>query len=160
MATAFASLKRLFCFVPHCEGRGASLEDIRLTIDDYESLSDRAKAALNRNIFRTEAEWVREKSLPKTENRMLTLNLTAENIEHFERMDFGETLAYLESLDYEYYRAIPSFEELIGIYADPEGKMMYSARDLFMRYQKLYIADNDLDLYDINNESQHCSRRY
>ncbi len=151
-------IKRLFCFVPHSEGRGKLLDEIRFSLEDYDSLSDRAKSLLNRDRFKTEREWLSEDALPKPESRVLTLNLTAENIDHFESMGFGETIAYLEALDDNYYRLIPGFEELRKVYGRESGKM-YSARDLYMRYQRMYIAEHELDVYDINDERQCFSRR-
>jgi hypothetical protein len=99
-----------------------------------------------------------EENLPKPEKRVLTLTLTAENIDFFENMDFGETIAYLEELDDNYYRLIPEFEELMKIYSGKSSKM-YSARDLYMCYQRMYIAEHNLDVYDINDERQCFSRR-
>ena len=149
---------RTSCFVPHCEGRGQSLEDIRLTIDDYEHLSERVKSLVNRERFRTEQEWFSAKELPEPERRVLTVTLTPENIEFFEKLDFGETITWLENLDDTYYKTVPGFRELMKQYGDPNGRKLYSARDLYMHYQKKYLAEHPIRVYDMNDE-RHCFSR-
>ena len=150
---------RISLFVPHSEGRGSLLEPVRLTLDAYDGLSIRAKALFSRTRFRTEGEWVCSESIPVPDRRVLTLTLTRENIERFEKMDFADTIVYLESLDDEYYSRIPSFSELIKVYGDPNGSKLYSARDLYMAYQRRFIRDRKLNVYDINDERQCFSRR-
>lgn len=151
--------QRIVCFVPHGEGRGRLLDQVRLTLEDYEGLSEKAKSCFSRSRFKTEGEWTLQGNLPTPERRVLTLTLTPENIDFFERLDFDSTISYLESLDDAYYRVIPSFEEMLAIYGDPSGEKMYCARDLYLHYQRQYIADHHLDVYDINDERQCFSRR-
>ncbi len=151
-------IKHISCFVPHSEGRGKLLDNIRFSLEDYVKLSDRVKSLFNRNRFKTEQEWLSEEKLPSPERRVLTLTLTSKNIDFFENMGFKETIAYLEELDDNYYRLIPEFEELMKIYGRKSSKM-YSARDLYMCYQRMYIAEHNLKIYDINDERQCFSRR-
>lgn len=150
---------RISCFVPHSEGRGRLLDKVRFTLDDYEQLSDRVKGYFNRDRFRPEREWVNSESLPETQYRVLTVTLTPENINFFEGQSFEETIAYLENLDDAYYQLIPGFEELIGMYGDTAGTQMYSARDLYLHYQRRFIADHNIHVYDINDERQCFIRR-
>lgn len=153
-------VKRTVCFVPHCEGRGKNLENVRFTLDAYEQSSDRVKGLFNREKFRSEAEWVSCSSLPQPDKRVLTVALTPDNIDFFEQQDFASTISYLEELDDAYYRRIPSFDALMKIYGDPQNNRMFSARDLYLHYQKRYIADRRIDVYDINDERQCFSRRF
>ena len=88
------------------------------------------------------------------------MTLRPENIDFFERLSFAEAITYLEKLDDDYYAAIPSVEELAKIYGDPNGDRYYSARDLYLNYQRRYIADNHIEIYDINDECQCFSRRF
>lgn len=150
---------RFTCFVPHAEGRGHLLDSSRLSLEDYAQLSNKVKSYFNRERFRPEKEWVQELSLPRPEKRVLTVTLTPDNIDYFEQLSFDDTIAYLEKLDDTYYQIIPSLEELLIIYGDPNGTKMYSARDMYLHYQKRYIADHNLSLYDINDERQCFSRR-
>ena len=152
-------IERIYCFVPHSEGKGKFLEAIRLTLDDYEALSQRVKMLLNRDRFKTEGEWVRTASFPEPQSRVLTVTLTPENIDFFENQSFEDTVAWLEKLDDDYYRAVPDFGYLIRRYGDPRGVKIYSARDLYLCYQRKYIRDHQLTVYDINDETQCFSRR-
>jgi hypothetical protein len=86
--------------------------------------------------------------------------LTPENVAFFESLSFEETITYLEKLDDDYYAAIPSVEELANIYGDSNCHCYYSARDLYLHYQRRYIADHNIDIYDINDERQCFSRRF
>lgn len=153
------TVSRTFAFVPHCEGRGQLLDKVRLTLEDYGQLSTKGKSLLNRELFRSEGEWVRSPALPKWDRRVLTLTLTPDNIDRFERMDFADTISCLERLDDDYYRTVPGFPQLLEQYGDPSGTRMYSARDLYMHYQIRYIREHQIDIYDINDERQCFSRR-
>ncbi len=156
-------LQRLFCFVPHSEGRGCTLESVRFTEADYKALSETAKSHLNRSKFRPEREWVAQGSFPSHTKRVLVLSLTPDNIDRIEAMSYEDVIAWLKQLDDDYYRVMPSLEELIRLYGDPTGDAFYSERDLYLHYQRRYLADHaqDLaDLYDINDERQCFSRRF
>lgn len=153
-------IARFACFVPHSEGKGHLLDRVRLTLADYEQLSDRVKSHFNRERFRPEQEWTQEKALPCSDKRALTVTLRPDNVDFFEYLSFEETISYLEKLDDTYYQTVPSFPELLAMYGDSNGANMYSARDLYLHYQRKYIAEHDLQVYDINDERQCFSRRF
>ena len=147
-------------FIPHEEGRGATLAASRLTLQEYERLGDKAKAHFNRRLYRTEAEWMKAADLTPEENRSLLISLTPENIGYFEKIGFEETIRYVESLDDAYYRAVPMFSELLSRYGDPDSQSLYGKRDLYQHYQKLYLAENHMEVYDVTDERQCGSRRF
>lgn len=151
--------ERIVCFIPHGEGRGRLLDEARLTLRDYNELSEDVRTRINRSRFKTESEWLRD-GFPVTTNRTLTVTLTPENIEYFENLPFEETIAYLEKLDDDYYKTVPSAEELARQYGDPEGDRFYSVRDLYLHYQYRYLSENNIKAYDINDERRCFSRRY
>lgn len=151
--------QRITCFVPHSEGRGRLLDSVRFSKEDYEKLSENVRKRINTNRFKTEKEWL-QSGFPVNEKRVLTVTLTPENVDSFEGMSFEETIAYLEKLDDDYYSAIPTVEELAKIYGDPDGERYYSARDLYLNYQRRYIADHGIEIYDINDERKCFSRRF
>lgn len=154
------SINKISLFVPHAEGRGVLLDPVRLTEADFDSLSEKAKEHFNRNRYKPEGEWVRERKFSQLEKRMLAISLTPENIEQFEQMSFDETIKYLENLDDDHYAVIPSLEELAEMYGNKDNTEFYSERDLYLHYQRRYIKENDLKLYDINDERQCFSRRF
>ena len=151
---------RFTCFVPHSEGRGRLLDKVRLTLADYDALSERVKAHLSRERFKTEREWIVTQALPCPDKRALTLTLRPDNVDFFENLSFTDTVSYLEKLDNTYYQAVPSLHELMELYGDKTGTKMYSARDLYLHYQRKYIAEHNLQIYDINDERQCFSRRF
>ena len=151
--------QRISVFIPHSEGRGYLLDPVRFSEEDERRLSADVQSRINRNRFKTEGEWLKT-GFPSVSKRVLTVTLTPENLPFFEGLSFEETIAYLERLDDEYYTAMPSVEELAKIYGDPKGNRYYSARDLYLSYQRRYLADHRLDLYDINDERQCFSRRF
>lgn len=150
---------RTSCFVPHAEGRGVSLDPVRLNLEEFEHLPLRQQALLNRNRFRTEGEWAREENLTLGEHRSLTFTLTGENLPKLDKMGFAGAIEHLEKLDDAYHRAVPPLAELVHIYGDPEGRELYSLRDLQQHYQRRFIADHGLTLYDIHDERQSFVRR-
>ncbi len=151
--------KQITCFIPHGEGRGRLLDTVRLTAKDYDELSDDVRNRINRNRFKTESEWLRY-GFNVPQNRTLTVTLTPENIEYFENLPFDETIAYLEKLDDDYYKAVPPVEELARQYGNSEGDRFFSERDLYLHYQYRYLSEHHIDVYDINDERQCFSRRY
>ena len=151
--------QQIRCFVPHSEGRGRLLDPVRLSAEDYEKLSENVRSRINWNRFKTESEWLKC-GFPVNEKRVLTVTLTPENVAFFEGLSFEETLAYLEKLDDDYYTAIPTVEELAKNYGNPNGDHYYSVRDLYLQYQRRYIADYNIEIYDINDERQCFSRRF
>ena len=153
-------LERLSLFVPHSEGRGAALDSVRLTLSDYENLSDAAKKHFNRSRLRTQREWILENKLPHWEKRAVTVSLTPENIDLLESQPFEETIAAIEALDDEYHAAVPAVDRLASICGDPESDAFYNPRDLIRNWQRRYIRENGLNLYDIHDERQHFVRRF
>lgn len=153
-------LEKIFCFVPHAEGRGVLLNSVRFSQRDYDCLSEKVKGYLNTNRFKTEKEWLQNVDAFFTDKRMVALTLTPENIEQFEQMSFDETITYLENLDDEYYRVVPNAETLLEMYGDANSDLFYSARDLYLNYQRRYIKEHNTEVYDINDERQCFSRRY
>lgn len=151
--------QRITCFIPHSEGRGRLLDSVRFSTADYESLSDNVRSRINQNRFKTESQWLKN-GFPVDEKRVLTVTLTPQNIAFFESLSFADTIAYLEKLDDDYYATIPTAEELAKLYGDLNGDRYYSARDLYLHYQRRYIADNKIEIYDINDERQCFSRRF
>ena len=147
------------CFVPHGEGRGRKLEPIRLSLADCEALPDSVRTLLNRERFRTEGEWIRG-GFPAVHKRVLTVTLTPENVDFFENLPFADTISYLEKLDDDYYAAVPAVEELAKQYGDPAGDKLYSVRDLYLTYQRGFLEDHGLSIYDVNDERQCFSRRF
>lgn len=153
-------LNRLSLFVPHAEGRGATLDKVRLTLADYEYLGDHAKIYFNRKRFLTEREWIAHDALPRYEKRFLSVSLTPDNIDLLEDQPFEETIAAIEKLDDDYHAALPDLDSLIEICGDPESDAFYNPRDLIQHYQRRYICKNNLNLYDIHDERQHFVRRF
>ena len=65
-----AGVPKIFLFVPHEEGRGIALQDIRFSLADEALLSEEARSLLNRGIFRPESEWIAGGFAPETIFRM------------------------------------------------------------------------------------------
>ncbi len=154
------TVEYLRIFIPHREGRGAGLENIRLTEQDLRKLSPRVRGHINTSRYKTEGQWVREKQFPELQKRMLGLSLTPENIAWFENISYGEAIAYLEKLDSDYYAAMPPLRELAQRYGDAAGDKLFDLRDLYLYYQSQCLQETGLALYDINDERQCFSRRY
>ncbi len=153
-------LSSLRCFIPHAEGRGASLDPVRLRGSDFDALLPAIQSRFNRKVFKTEAEWLSSDPLPIPEKRALTISLTPENVDFFQVLPFDETIAYLEKLDDDYYSVLPSIPELMERYGAPAGDGLYSFRDLCLHYQRRYVAEHGLRLYDVTDERGCFSRRY
>lgn len=150
---------RIFLFTPHSGGRGVTLLDSKMTVEDHESLSEAAKQRFNRNSNKTPAEWL-DTELPAVEHRVLTLSLLPSIIEQLEQRSFEETLQALERMDEEYYSIIPDFKSLLNMYADPGDRRLYTKKDLYLLYRRRYIAEHKLTIPDMSDERFSGSIRY
>ncbi len=154
------AISNLRIFVPHREGRGASLESIRLTSPVLEKLSPRVRSHINMARYKSEGKWIRDGKFVPPQKRMLGMSLTPDNISFFENLPFKDTISYLEALDDAYYCTMPTLETLAQRYGDPDGDKIFDQRDLYLYYQSRYIREGQLNLYDINDERQCFSRRF
>ena len=146
-------------FIPHEEGRGKSLSDVRLKESELKSLPGDLSSLLNSNAYRSERAWI-EEGLPEYTKRALLISVREDNIDRYEGMSAEELVKELEELDDAYYAAFSSFGELAAKYGDPEGELMYSSRDLFYHYRKIYEKEYNIKVYDVTDERQSGSRRY
>ncbi|MBQ6066047.1 MAG: hypothetical protein IJK89_04420 [Clostridia bacterium] len=140
------------CFLPDHRGRGHLLEPYRVTPEDVAGLPEHVRALLDLRRYKTEAEWLADGPLPEYTKRALLITLRADNIDLFERMTCDEIVAYVEGLDDDYYRAIPPVNELAQMYGEPANRRLYRVRDLFWKWQRRYIKEHGLRLYDVTDE--------
>lgn len=155
------SLQRFYYFVPHTEGRGATLEPIRLCTEDLAKIHAPALAHFNQTLYHTPTEWLEMlPTLEPWEKRTVTIALTPETMDTLEGEPFADTIARVESLDDAYHAALPSFEALLRTYADVRDTHLYSRRDLTQSLQRRYIREHGLSLYDVHDERQSFIRRH
>lgn len=145
--------------IPHGEGRGGGLESLRLTGSELMRLPESVRGLINGRVFRTEGEWVSGGYEEETK-RQLIISLRRDNFERYSAMEPEEIVAEAEELDDNYYAAFPGFYELAERYGDPAGDRLFSQRDIFHYYRRLYAADTGLKVYDVTDERQTGSRRY
>lgn len=149
---------KIVLFLPHSKGRGSNLSHLRLEAQDLALLSEKAAAKLSN--CRSEGEWLAERNFEMPTRRTLTLALTPEQLAWLETMKLEEILDYLEELDDQYYRSIPSVEELADRYGNPSGTRLYRRfRDLHLEWQQKYISEHGFELWDMNDETHHFSVR-
>lgn len=147
-------------FIPHEEGRGVSLDGVRLTEASFSALPAALQSRLNRTLYRPEREWLTGTNYREETQRMLLLSLRPDTIERYCAMPFDTLLRELEELDDAYYATFPSFRELAEHYGDPTGGRFYRQRDLYAHYRRLYSRDHSLAVYDVTDERQSGTRRY
>lgn len=152
--------ERITLFIPHEEGRGKSLNQIRLQQQDLSALSPESFSLLNREIYRTESEWLHSPSPVRESNRLIIISLRADNIDAYENRNALSVVEEIEMLDKNYYSAFPTFDELAKTYGDFEGNSLYRIRDLHYHYRLRFAADHRLNIYDVTDERLSGSRRY
>lgn len=146
------NIGRIGSFLPDYRGRGYLIESSRITISDYKSLSDTIKNTFNINRYKTQKEWLALGLLPEYTQRAITITLRNDNIEMFENMSCDEIVSYVENLDDEYYKVLPTINELAKMYGDKECEKLYRLRDLFWMWQKRYIKENNIEIYNVTDE--------
>ena len=154
--SGLAGHERIHSFLQDYRGRGYLLENVRLSEESCGKLPDAIKSTLNLARYKTEKAWLTAGALPEYTKRALIVTLRTDNIDMFEKMSCDEIVAYVEKLDDEYYSAIPQINELAEIYGDRTNTKLYRLRDLMWKWQKQYIADHGIDIYNVTDE-RFCS---
>lgn len=151
--------EKVFLTIPHEEGRGKLLRDVRLDMEGFLALSEETQKLLNRTLYRTERDWLRDSEPIHDTHRMVLIALRADNIEAYESRDVMSIIREIEELDENYYSSFPSFQALAKIYGDPNSEKLYRIRDLYYHYRTQYAQDHDIRVYDVTDERQSGSRR-
>ncbi len=151
--------EKVFLTIPHEEGRGKLLRDVRLSMQGFLELSAQTQKLLNPTLFRTEGDWLRDSEPIRDTKRTVMIALRADNMDAFEGRDATSIIREIEALDETYYASFPSFQELAKLYGDPNGEKLYRIRDLFYHYRAQYARDHDIRVYDVTDERQSGSRR-
>ena len=151
--------EKVFLTIPHEEGRGKLLRDVRLSMQGFLELSAETQKLLNATLYRTEGDWLRDPEPICDTQRMVMIALRADNMDAYESRDVMSIVREIEALDESYYAAFPSFQELAKIYGDPDGEKLYRIRDLYHHYRTQYAQDHDIQVYDVTDERQSGSRR-
>ena len=151
--------EKVFLTIPHEEGRGKLLRDVRLGMRGFLELSAETQTLLNAALFRTEGDWLRDPEPIHDTKRTILISLRADNMDAYESRDVMSVVREIEALDDTYYAAFPSFRELAALYGDPNGDKLYRVRDLFYHYRAQYAQEHGLRVYDVTDERQSGSRR-
>ncbi|MBR5409114.1 MAG: hypothetical protein IK104_00435 [Clostridia bacterium] len=150
-------IKQPFYYLPHNKGRGRALQEQRLTKQEFDSLPKKIRAGFSKTPHKTEAQWLASGEVKDPETRNLNLVLTPENLPRYADMPAEEILAELEALDDSCRARMPGVAELAARYGRPDNQQLFRFRDLLLRWQQEYIADNGGTLYDMQDESHHFS---
>lgn len=146
-------------FLPHDKGRGRNLCNLRLTQDDFYSLSEDIRSHFVKTKHLTESQWLSRKMLPMPAGRNLTLSLTPENIDLLEMMHPETILRELEDMDDRFYDNIPALSDLANEYGNPANHQIFRWRDLVLRWQMQYQQDHPMNCHDMNDERYSFSIR-
>lgn len=155
-----AGCGKIRLFIPHGEGRGKTISEIRLRKSEFERISPENRGLLNGKIYKTEGEWLSEPEPVRGNERMILISLCDDNIDGYEKRGALSVVAEIEKLDEEYYGAFPTFKELAQLYGDKNGDKMYRIRDLYHHYRTRYAQEHKISVYDVTDERQSGSRRY
>ena len=145
-------VQNIRAYLPDYRGRGCLMENSRLTQESFSGLSETVKHTININQYKTEKDWLSIDTLPEYTRRDIIITLRNDNIDMFEKMSCDEIVAHVEKYDDEYYNIIPSIQELAKMYGDKTNTKLYRLRDLFWMWQKYYIAEHHLNIYNVTDE--------
>ena len=151
---------KVFLTIPHEEGRGKLLRNVRLSMKEFMELSAETQKLLNKSIYRTERDWLQESEPLQDNQRMILISLRPDTIDDYEKRDVMSVIREIEALDEKYYSSYPGFQELAKMYGDPNHEQMYRIRDLYYHYRTQYAQEHDIKVYDVTDERQSGSRRY
>ncbi len=145
-------------FLPHSEGRGIALKDLRITRREFEELPEFVRSSFVRAKHLTEAEWLSGGGIADPETRVPTLVLTPDNFARYSGMTAEGILKELEDMDDRFLAQMPSALSLAERYGDPGNQQLFRLRDLLLKWQQMYIAETGDAVYDMNDESHTFTR--
>ena len=151
------NMEKFSYFLPHSKGRGRSVQDQRITKQEFESLPEEVRNSFQIIKHQTEAEWLASDEISEPEKRSLILVLTPDNIAHYEEMNAGEIVSEIETLDNRFLEQIPPVKELAARYGRKNNQQLYRFRDLLLRWRQEYILETGGLIYDMHDESHHFS---
>lgn len=146
-----ADPRNIHAFIPDYRGRGYTIENSRLRLENLPELPEEIRARLNLLRHKTECDRLAS-GLPEYTKRSIIINLRRDNIEALEQMDCGSILASAEKLDDDYYGTLPTITALADMYGDRSCTKLYRPRDLYWKWQKRYIAENNIRIYNVADE--------
>ena len=144
-------------FLPHSKGRGKTLQDQRITRQEFEKLPREIRDAFWKIPHQTEAEWIAAAKWEQPGKRNLTLVLTKESIQTFEVMKAEDIISFLETMDDRYLSQLSTTPELAEKYGDPDNDQLFRYRDLLLKWQQQFIADTGNTIFDMHDETHHFS---
>ena len=154
--------KRKLVFLSHAKGRGIEMTGERLTDTEFAQLPEAVRESFSSLPHLTEAEWIEKCEngvFPRTTGRNVTLVLTPENIGRIENMHAEEIIAEIEKMDDDFYDKMPAPQETAKLVGKRENRQIYRFRDLYLEWQKRYMAQTGLKIYDMNDERHSFSVR-
>jgi hypothetical protein len=126
-------------------GRAKYLEDQRPTVDAVERLPEEVTRFVNRQSQRSEAEWLRliaAGEVPGKSVRHFLISIWPENLQVLESEDCGRIISRLGEADEAFHRALPPLSEMAEQYGDPDGRRIYTLRDLEWKWQDAFLSDH------------------
>lgn len=144
-------------FLPHSKGRGRSIQDQRITRQEFDALPEDIRHAFVRVKHMTEEEWLSSGEIVDPIKRNLTLVLTPENMARLDALPAIDILTNLEGQDDHFLTRMPCASELAKRYGDPAGQQLFRLRDLLLKWQQRYISDTGNILYDMHDETHSFS---
>jgi len=147
-----SNTQRINGFLQDYRGNGENMENIRLTKTSFYTLPDSVQQCVNISRYQSESDWLKSGDFSEPTKRYLILSLRPENVKMFEGMSCDSIIRYLVDLDEAYHSAIPPTGELAAMYGDSGNDRLYQQRDLYWKWQKQYIKDNNPLLPDITDQ--------
>lgn len=149
--TTFIDAHDIHSFLPDYRGRGYLLEDARMTEKGLHSLSTDLKRTLNVSRYKTEKDWLDAGDFPTQTKRSLIISLRTDNIDCLESMPCNDIIAHVEHLDDTFHQTLPDIHALAALYGDRKNTQLYRARDLLWKWQKRYLEENPMNLYNVTD---------
>ncbi len=126
-------------------GRAKVLEDARPTIADFEDLPASLAECVNRDVYRTEEEWIRliaSEQVPPKRLRHYFVSVWADTLEELQSTECGQILVKLRSAEGALVGKLPSLPDLAQAYGEQDGQRVYALRDLEWKWQDQWFAEH------------------
>lgn len=152
----------IVCAFMEYSGNAKMMTDEFITLDDYNSISGKAKQYFGKEYltkFRTEKEWIslaKSGKFPRFNIVDYVLYVDNENLQQVLDSSSSDIIEDFRRKNFEFQNSFGEISELAEEYGDEECQILYECRDILRKWLDNHFAKNKLDTSQLFSFTHNC----
>lgn len=152
----------IVCAFMEYSGNAKRMMDDFITIDDYDSISSKAKNYFNKEYldkFKTENEWIRLAKIgdfPRFNIVDYVLYIDRDNLQQVLDGSISDIVEGFRKKNIEFQNSFGEISELAEQYGDDKSQILYECRDILRKWLDIYFEKNGLDTSQLFSFTHNC----